>query len=238
MQPDDPRSFVFDALSRLPDVDDPSLVRMIEASLASKAINLLPVMLFALDAEGRYILAEGGGLDRLGRTSAEFIGESYTRVHAANPVVLDAIRHALEGRNVEGKMTIGETTYQASFQPLLLDDVVSSVIAVAFDITERERSERLLASVVEESTDAIVVASAAGEILRFNPAAERMFGYSADDVIQTPVTRLVTHEFRDRYRQGLDGDPGLLGNWLRLRGLCADGDDFPLDLHVLSLIHI
>jgi PAS domain S-box-containing protein len=128
-------------------------------------------------------------------------------------------------------MSVGRTTFQFSSQPLLRDGAVGGVLAAAFDITERERTERLLASVVEESTDAIVVASASGAILRFNPAAERMFGYDATEILGTFVTNLVAPEFRGRYFGGIDR-PGVLNHWLRLRGLCADGEEFPLDLHV------
>ncbi|MEZ4553427.1 MAG: PAS domain S-box protein [Dehalococcoidia bacterium] len=231
MQADDGRSFVFDALSRLPEVDDLALVRMIEASIAVEAVNRLPVMLFALDAEGRYILAEGGGLSDLGVVQTQFVGRSYEELHANNPGLLDAVRQALAGESVEGKMSVGQTTFQFSSQPLIRSGTIAGVLAVAFDITERERSERLLASVVEESTDAIVLASASGKIIRFNPAAERMFGYAAADVIGTPVTNLVAPEFRDQYLGGIDRN-GVLNHWLRLRGRCADGDEFPLDLHV------
>lgn len=233
-KPDDQRSFVFDAFSRLPGVDDPALVRMIEASIAVEAVNRLPVMLFALDAEGRYILAEGGGLAGLagiGMVPSEFVGRSYEEIHAGNEPILDVVRQALAGRNVEGKMGVGNATFQFSAQPLLRAGTIAGVLAVAFDITERERSERLLASVVEESTDAIVLASASGAILRFNPAAERMFGYAAGEVVGMPVTHLVAPEFRERYSGGIDS-VGVLNHWLRLRGLCADGEEFPLDLHL------
>ncbi|MBX7112108.1 MAG: PAS domain S-box protein [Dehalococcoidia bacterium] len=237
MQPDDQRSFVFDALSRLPDVDDPTLVRMIEASLAFEALSRLPVMLFALDAEGRYILAEGGGLSGLGVVPSEFVGRSYEDMHAGNDAILDVVHQALhEGRSVEGRMSVGRTTFQFSSQPLIRDGVISGVLAAAFDITERERSERLLASVVEESTDAIVVASAGGEILRFNPAAERMFGYAAAEVLGMPATNLVPPEFRADYAPRT-GSAGALGRWVRLRGRCADGEEFPLDLHVSRVAH-
>lgn len=229
MEPDDQRSFVFDALSRLGDVEDATLARMIEASIAVEAVNRLPVMLFALDAEGRYILAEGGGLSGLG--PSRFVGRSYEEVHADNPDILDLVRGALEGRGVEGKMSVGRITFQFSSQPLLRSGAFSGILAVAFDITERERSERLLASVVEESTDAIVVASAAGAIVRFNPAAEVMFGFAAAEVLGTPVAHLVAPEFRQRDPGGLERI-GELNQWQRLRGLCADGEDFPLDLHV------
>jgi PAS domain S-box-containing protein len=54
-----------------------------------------------------------------------------------------------------------------------------------------DRAEALLAAVVESSEDAILTKSVDGHILSWNRSAERMFGYTAADVIGGLVTRLV-----------------------------------------------
>ncbi len=61
--------------------------------------------------------------------------------------------------------------------------LVSSTIR---DITERKRAERsreLLASIVDYSDDAIVGKSLDGTIINWNKGAERLYGYSAEEVI-------------------------------------------------------
>jgi PAS domain S-box-containing protein len=62
------------------------------------------------------------------------------------------------------------------------------------DVTEGHRAQRAahhLAAVVESSDDAIVSKDLDGLIRSFNQAAERMFGYKAEEVVGKPVTILI-----------------------------------------------
>ena len=61
-----------------------------------------------------------------------------------------------------------------------------SVLGVALDITERKQAEEAnarLASLVSGADDAIVGMTLGGIILSWNPAAERLFGYQAEEMI-------------------------------------------------------
>jgi PAS domain S-box-containing protein len=74
------------------------------------------------------------------------------------------------------------------------------------DITQRSRAEetlqsslktqRRLAAVVEASSDAIFWASIDAVIQSWNAGAERMFGYTAEEIVGRPVAVLVPHENR------------------------------------------
>jgi len=55
---------------------------------------------------------------------------------------------------------------------------------------EAERSRNRLASIVESSPDAIIGASEQGLIVNWNPGAESLFGYSAEEVYGWPLARL------------------------------------------------
>jgi PAS domain S-box-containing protein len=61
-------------------------------------------------------------------------------------------------------------------------------------LTEAEAEVRRLAAVVESSADAIVVKTLDGRITNWNAAAEKMFGYSADEVMGRPVQMLIPPE--------------------------------------------
>ena len=77
---------------------------------------------------------------------------------------------------------------------------------IARDITHRRTAEetaRRLAAIVESSDDAIVSKDLDGNIITWNPGAERLFGYTAEEVIGKPVMILIPP---DRY----DEEPGIL----------------------------
>src|SRR6266480_657613 len=59
-------------------------------------------------------------------------------------------------------------------------------------------------SLFDTMTDAIVVAEASqGVILLLNPAAERIFGYSSDEVIGQPLETLMPERMREMHHAGL-----------------------------------
>jgi len=63
-------------------------------------------------------------------------------------------------------------------------------IASAIQRKRADAAVSMLAAIVQSSDDAIVSSSLDGTINSFNPSAERMFGYSAQEVIGRPVSIL------------------------------------------------
>ena len=70
------------------------------------------------------------------------------------------------------------------------------------DTVERDRA--YLSAIVESSADAIVGQDAHGKILSWNTGAQRMYGYSAGEMIGQPVTRLTLPELHQEMRRFYD----------------------------------
>jgi PAS domain S-box-containing protein len=86
-----------------------------------------------------------------------------------------------------------EFPVEISLSPLETEEgsLVSSTIR---DITERKRVEQgreQLASIVDYSDDAIIGKSLQGIILNWNKGAERLYGYSAEEVLGKPISLLL-----------------------------------------------
>jgi PAS domain S-box-containing protein len=121
-----------------------------------------------------------------------------------------------------------------------------TLLASCTDVTERrqmsERVEHALAraeGVLAGALDAIVTVDDQNRIVGFNPAAERMFGYSAREIRGHNVIRLMPERFRaghtERVRSYVErGAPArrLGGLASGVTGLRADGSEFPMDASV------
>jgi len=85
--------------------------------------------------------------------------------------------------------------------------VAMTSLTLAAVVAERKRTEeslRWLATIVESSSDAIIGKTLEGIILSWNQAAERMYGYSAAEVIGQPISVLALPDRPDDVPQLLD----------------------------------
>ena len=102
-------------------------------------------------------------------------------------------------------------------------------------MTTEASTRNILDAIVASAADAIVTADAEGRIVSWNPAAERTFGYSADEIIGSPLDDLVPKRFRAAHRQGLQrvvdtGKTRIIGKTVEVFGLHKNGDEFPIEL--------
>ena len=100
----------------------------------------------------------------------------------------------------------------------------------------REQAERLRC-VLETVTDAIVVMGQDGIVQSFSSAAERQFGYAADEVIGRNVGMLMPNPYRDAHdgylrRYRTTGEKRIIGIGREVYGQRKDGSIFPMYLSV------
>ncbi|HEY9080245.1 PAS domain S-box protein [Magnetovibrio sp.] len=124
---------------------------------------------------------------------------------------------------------------------------LKTVMLVARDTSDRKRAAEALIhrdvqlqGIMETVVDGIITIDQRGIVQSFNPAAEKIFGYRAHEVIGNNVKMLMpapyaeAHDgYLDRYRE--TKNPTIIGKGREVSGLRKNGSQFPLDLSVSEL---
>ncbi|MFY9690579.1 MAG: sigma 54-interacting transcriptional regulator [Candidatus Acidiferrales bacterium] len=95
-------------------------------------------------------------------------------------------------------------------------------------------------SLLESAPDAMVIVDTAGKIVFVNTQAERIFGYSPQELLGQPVETLIPEQIRHahvRHRTEYAAEPHTrpMGVGLELRGRRKDGSTFPVEISLSPL---
>jgi two-component system cell cycle sensor histidine kinase/response regulator CckA len=113
---------------------------------------------------------------------------------------------------------------------------------------ERRRAEQAqrvsdarAAAILESALDCIISIDGTGQVVEFNPAAERTFGYSREEALGREMCELIVPEdLRAAHREGIaryleTSEAPIFGKRLELPALRADGSIFPAELTVVRV---
>ncbi|MDO8725307.1 MAG: PAS domain S-box protein [Candidatus Methanoperedens sp.] len=101
------------------------------------------------------------------------------------------------------------------------------------------RSEEQFQSVAQTANDAIITSDSNGIIVFWNHGAERIFGYSADEIAGKPITLIMPERYREPHKNALSrvvstGKNSLFGKTVELSALRKDGSEIPVELALSS----
>ena len=130
---------------------------------------------------------------------------------------------------------------------------LGAAISVGGEMFQKERAraetanhdlrvrEAHLQSILDTVPDATVVIGERGKVQSFSPAAERLFGWSADEVIGKNVRMLMPSPYRENHDAYLDrylttGERRIIGMGRVVVGERKDGSTFPIELSVGEMI--
>jgi PAS domain S-box-containing protein len=164
-------------------------------------IDALPMLVAYIDNTHRYRLNNRTyehwfGLERdaiQGRHMREVLGEE------AYAALLPLVTRALGGETVHLEtevpyQTAGTRQVGITYVPHRIDARVAGFFVLVEDISERRRAEHArahLAAIVESTDDAVISKTLDGIITSWNAGAERLYGYTARDMIGHSIERII-----------------------------------------------
>ncbi|KAF4516035.1 hypothetical protein B566_EDAN000272 [Ephemera danica] len=192
---------------------------------------------------------------QFGYTRAELLGQPIEilipgRFRTQHPALRTTLFHTLSsraigvGREVSGLRKDGtEFPIELGLNPVQTPDglhVLASVVDITLrkeaEAQRREQAARLRA-IVDRAVDGIITIDRHGHIESFNPAAERLFGYSAAEIVGRNVNLLMPEPYRSQHDGYLatyhrTGIANIIGTWREALGCRKDGSEFPIELSV------
>ena len=168
------------------------------------------------------------------------------------PAIAQAIQTC---QPVEIEFWAGQRIFACKIAPMLAGELDESgfgddyVNLYALEITERKvaqeqlvASEVLKGAILQFALDCIISIDDAGTVIEWNPAAEKTFGYSRDQVIGKPMHEfIVPYHMRPMHQAGMErynrtGHGPVLGKRIEITGLHASGVEFPVELAITPVI--
>ena len=170
--------------------------------------------------------------------------------------VMDQIRSTIANMEAEENALLVERQERVAWVAnltLIVDGVgyavlilIATVVVrkISHNIVIRQRAEGALResearaqAIVNTAADAIIIIDERGIIERFNPASERLFGYTADAAIGRNVKILMPSPYRDEHDSYLahylsTGEKKIIGIGREVIGKRKDGTTFPIELVV------
>jgi PAS domain S-box-containing protein len=141
--------------------------------------------------------------------AATFHGKSvyaftHPDAHAEVRARLEHVRRTGEAVTVEerGHGTLGDDSwFVARCLPIKHEGRVTAILVITEDVSERHRTERLLANserrfraLIEKSSDAIVLLDARGHALYASPATSSVLGFAPEEIVGRDFTSLIHPE--------------------------------------------
>jgi PAS domain S-box-containing protein len=230
----------------------------VEESLRAKEAQVrlitdtAPVMLAQWGRDERFRFVNRAYAERLGLAPEQIVGKSITEVlgKEASEAVRPHVAAVLNGKPVEYESEIPYATIGRRFMRVAHvpetdanGNVIGWVSAIS-DVTEHKRaegalreSEERLRAVVETAVDGIITIDERGVISSVNPAAERIFGYAASELIDQNIRILMPEPYQAEHDSYLEnylrtGQRKIIGIGREVHGQRRDGKIFPLDLAV------
>ncbi len=178
-------------------IDDPE--RRVKEVEREDCFEHAPVGLQWTAADGTILDANQSELDTLGYQREEYVGRNIAQFFVDPQPAANALRRLRTGEtlhNVETRMRRRDGSIRhglTNANGLLVGGQLIHARWATLDVTERQLADQALTqfkAMVESVDDAVIGKTLEGTITSWNPAAARLYGYSAEEVIGKPIALL------------------------------------------------
>jgi len=201
----------------------------VRALRADPAVSHTPVMFYSATF-----------LESQARDLAAHCGVTEVLVKPCEPEdILAAVRRVLaQVPDVAAAVPAEPSAVTAEFDRRHLRLVTDKLLG---KVQELEAANHRLTALVESAMDAIVGIDAEQRVVLFNPAAERMFGYTAHEMLGGPLDRLLPEAARTTHAAHIDAfgtDPRrhrTMGGARVVHGMRRNGEVFPVEASIAKI---
>jgi PAS domain S-box-containing protein len=155
-------------------------------------IDHAPIVIWAVDQDGKLSFSKGRVLDKLGLRPGEAVGRSVFDMFADNKQIVSDTHRALAGEIFSSVTEVEDIVFENRYSPLKDDQgSVAGTIGVAVDITERKNAENALheseekyRKLFEMESDALALMDVeTGNMLDVNIAFIKLYGYTKEEIL-------------------------------------------------------
>jgi len=209
---------------------------LVELNPDAIIVNVNKKIVYANNAAVRLFGANSLG-DLLGRSPFDFVDpdaraeveEFYQRILATGQPSQPTIqpRQRLDGARIYIEAVAAPIEWEGD----------TALQVIMRDVTDQRKAERSLQSLIETTQDAVISINRQAHIVMFNPAAEKIFGYSRTEVAGQKINMLMAEPYateHDDYlaRYETTGEARAIGRIRTVSARRKNGEIFPIELSV------
>jgi PAS domain S-box-containing protein len=208
---------------------------------------------FILDTEGKVVAINRKSEQLLEQKQENLARRSYSNIVPANILrqARESFQRVIKGNPIRFEVTLKtakkNVLIEVTLNPCVARKKVIAALGIVRDITgtrqaheELANSEERFRSVADCAADAIITIDSRGLVVFWNKAAETIFGYSAVEMIEKPVSMVIPKDSRKNHQNGMyrlisTGIGKSPSRTYEFIGRRKNGEEFPLEFSFSNL---